>query len=319
METEDGRDPMWWQPPEPKKTGLPPFRQAFPKSTEMYIDSTNNEECFELVMTDLQPMVPYPYGNSYSEESLVVRESFPVADTYLTPPLTPCSPATTSTEGFDPLAVHEADAETGGLGFAESTAQVDSSGSKSVGSKRKRSTGNSTTPAQPSKRVYLGRKSKASPPVRECDLDKLSNKPFKCDHCDKTFKTKEDLTRHARLHNPKMKKLCRVCGVKLSAQKQNLSRHMKTVHHMDNDCQELTDEDLLLGKCDFTDCNYKNSREDKVKNHMKSKHPSVLPINCNRTYGNRNPRPCRFICFTFEKLKEHILARHSDRSEASEE
>ena len=79
---------------------------------------------------------------------------------------------------------------------------------------------------------------------------------FKCDHCAKTFFTKSDFTKHAKIFHEELMQKCIRC-FKLFSDKNGIRRHFKSVHKSDKESFD----------CDI--CSKVFNRKDNLKRHKK--------------------------------------------------
>lgn len=126
-----------------------------------------------------------------------------------------------------------------------------------------------------------------------------------CPQCDHISATRELLRRH-QLGHRKPTRRCAECG-KMFRYRQNLTRHLTTVHNMGADGNRAPE----MWPCDFAECYFVSHRKDKLKDHMLAVHPKEPMLTCGLSiYRNMN-RPCVFVCFTPERMLYHrVYDRH---------
>jgi KRAB domain-containing zinc finger protein len=83
-------------------------------------------------------------------------------------------------------------------------------------------------------------------------------RPFNCDICDQTFKTKSSLKVHSAVHSSEYNLCCSKCGAKFKA-KQYLAKHVKFVHSNGQPFQ-------------FNDCEKSYKTKGSLQKHIKVLH-----------------------------------------------
>ena len=142
-------------------------------------------------------------------------------------------------------------------------------------------------------------------------IEIVQEKRFKCDLCQKSFKSKESRQNHVSFVHLKVKnRVCKFCG-KAFASRYHLERHMRNVH-----------QKVLKYKCNH--CGKVFGLKTNMRQHIRAVHLGIKPYECDFCFKRfaskktasdhmnlvHNEKTKRFDCETCDKsfsTKEHCL------------